>query len=350
MRLNDAVQSKTIPVPRKSLSALTKDWSKVLIDLHDDGRKPPRQVDSGRTTRGSSAKAAPGVAGGGHSETDSDATLSDGEVTISEGVCMNCKENGDESKLLMCDGLLLGVRPGSLEECQNMCHTACCSPPLRGLPKGKWYCGKPCNRRSSSRLVGEQGERGERGGQGERGERGEKGKKGDKGLGKKGDKGGKGDTGVQGVQGEQGPAGPPGPAGTSNMTPMAPVTDQISRSTLKLMLDHTLQITKCMQIAHHQNASNNGKMQDEAPRSLENDDNVQDWTVADTVAFLNDEKLPGFAHYFEKQQFNGAMLLLFNDACMQEIPEDVHILKRMRFKELQKDLKEAAKNKKRRVS
>ena len=161
---------------------------------------------------------------------------------------------------------------------------------------------------------------------------------------KKGDKGGKGDTGVQDVQGKQGPAGPPGPAGTSNMTTMAPVTDQICRTTL---LGHNI---KCMQIAHHQNASNNGKMQDEAPRSLENDDNVQDWTVADTVAFLNDENLPGFAHYFEKQQFNGAMLLLFNDACMQEIPEDVHILKRMRFKELQKDLKEAAKNKKRRVS
>jgi len=195
MRLNDAVQSKTIPVPRKSLSVLTKDWSKVLIDLHDDGRAPPSRVALSRTTRGSLAKTAHGVPSDGHSETDSEATSSDVSsdvevtaVTIIVGDCMKCKENGDEAKLLMCDGVLPGVLSGSLDECPNMCHTACCSPPLRSLPKGPWYCGQPCNRRSMSRLLGEQGERGERG------ERGEKGKKGKKGRGKKGDKGGKGDT------------------------------------------------------------------------------------------------------------------------------------------------------------
>ena len=75
MRLNDAVQSKTIPVPRESLSALTKDWSKVLIDLHDDGRAAPSPAALSRVTRGSLAKTAPGVPDEGHSKTDSEAIV-----------------------------------------------------------------------------------------------------------------------------------------------------------------------------------------------------------------------------------------------------------------------------------
>lgn len=43
-------------------------------------------------------------------------------------VCEECREPGDEAKLLLCD------------ECELSCHTYCLDPPLGDVPKGAWKC------------------------------------------------------------------------------------------------------------------------------------------------------------------------------------------------------------------
>ncbi|KAI9597154.1 hypothetical protein BDF19DRAFT_312894 [Syncephalis fuscata] len=43
--------------------------------------------------------------------------------------CVVCKEAGDESELLICDG------------CDRAWHMGCCDPAVKALPEGRWYCG-----------------------------------------------------------------------------------------------------------------------------------------------------------------------------------------------------------------
>ena len=52
-------------------------------------------------------------------------------ATIDDGVaCTVCRQTGEEARMLLCDGA----------GCGKGFHTFCLEPPLKGIPKGDWFC------------------------------------------------------------------------------------------------------------------------------------------------------------------------------------------------------------------
>jgi hypothetical protein len=218
-------------------------------------------------------------------------------------------------------------------------------------------------------VPGKEGKPGKRGERGERGERGKEAK-----PGKRGERGERGERGKEGNEGKEGPRGPPGTgtfSPTKILNPMMKLIEKEREERREREKEREEEREKERKDRRERERERDKERERE--RDKEREERIQNhhrerytqlaaiqlalgctngngqqsastygppasWDVRSTVDYLTENGFSSYARHFEKESYNGKMLLMVDHACINDMPEKDN-LKKKAFASLVQQLK-----------